>query len=158
MIESKPPTHPQIGDPDVEHGVADLNADLVDDGIDGACHCRIECEEIWQRGGPWGKGTDASQAKVAGRDHKDSGGDENDSDDPHRRKDFSNEQSRPDLRKERGRAGDGVDQGEVGHPVGLDEADKIDGLDEARSEGDSKDLGGELTEEKRKITEPGEKR
>ena len=70
------------------------------------------------------------------------------------RNNFSDEEEHPDLGEEGCRARDGVDQGEVGHPVGLDEADEIDGLDEAGSERDSKDVEGELTEKKRKITQP----
>ena len=70
-----------------------------------------------------------------------------------KRNNFSDKKKSPDLGKERGRARDGVDQREVGHPVGLDEADEIDGLDDARSERDSKDFEGELTEKDRQITQ-----
>jgi hypothetical protein len=66
-----------------------------------------------------------------------------------KRDNFSDKEESPDLGEERCGARDGVDQGEVGHPVGLDEADEIDGLDEARSERDSKDFEGELTEKDR---------
>jgi len=66
-----------------------------------------------------------------------------------KRNNFSDKEESPDLGEERCGARDGVNQGEVSNPVGLDEADEIDGLDEARSERDSKDFEGELTEKDR---------
>jgi hypothetical protein len=66
-----------------------------------------------------------------------------------KRNNFSDKEESPDLGEERCGARDGVDQGEVGHSISLDEAYEIDGLDEARSERDSKDFEGELTEKDR---------
>jgi len=147
-VEAYKDTHPHIDQEAENERMKDLNPRFIKDDINGTSQSRQESERIGPRGS-MRRGDDTFEMKLSYRSDKNSKYHQTNSYDSLKRNNFSDKEESPDLGEERCRARDGVDQREIGHSISLNEADEIDGLDEARSERDSKDFEGELTEKDR---------